>query len=80
MLKIKEYTNFKELSKYGFKRTAISSFFIKNVHESCYDYISYQIYGKTREFTIMIIGHPKGMLDNTIYDMIKDGILVKEGE
>ena len=79
MLKIKQDIKIKELYKYGFKRTLTTRLLLKNV---CDDkkriYISYTIDTKTRIIDIMRYDKKVNIgIDNTLYDMIQDGIVEK---
>lgn len=75
-MKIKPYTNIKELYKYGFKRTMFPRLLIKNFGSNT-NFISYQINTKTRELEVHFIGQNRWILDNTIYDLIEAGLLEK---
>lgn len=78
MLKIKDNLDLKELEKYGFIKNTLGQYIKqRNVHGAyCYTiyitpthhYIQFKVYG---ECTIA------GSLQNTLYDLIKDGLVDK---
>ena len=69
MLKIREDIDLKELEKYGFER--------KRYFYLSFEYIMWglRIEEDTREISLL----PNAYID-LLYDLIKDGLVVKEGE
>ena len=79
MLKIKDNVDLKELEKYGFVEMDNIKFYTKKVIRNAYDGIDYYINIDTR--IIEINSNEKDeQLDDTLYDLIKDGLVIKAEE
>ena len=77
MLKIKDNVDLKELDKYGFARTKTYEWYEKIVE---YDYnqrIYYYVLDKDRRIEISTYDGYDNKLDDTLYDLIKDGLVEK---
>ena len=75
MLKIRDDVNLKELKKFGFKGSrALFSYYEKEVKNTG----TYWISKKTRTIEFSVILDEDVLLDDTLYDLIKADLVVKE--
>ena len=77
MLKIRDDIDLKELEKYGFVCTKTYEWYEKIVE---YDYnqrIYYYVLDKDRRIEISTYDGYDNKLDDTLYDLIKDGLVEK---
>ena len=80
MLRIKSDVDLKELEKYGFVRVKNFEWYEKIVE---YDYnakLYYYVLTTNRTIEISTYGGYDNKLDNTLYDLIKDGLVEKVEE
>ena len=81
MLRIVDGINYKEFYKYGFKRSGIHHIFYKIVKKDRFiqNDIVYYIDTKTKTIEILISSQ-KAILDNTLFDLIVNGLIEKVEE
>ena len=80
MLKIKDNVDLKELEKYGFELTSgyKCKFYEKTSKENIE--LVYYIDIEFRNITVVTYDGDEVELDDTLYDLIKDGLIEKVGE
>lgn len=81
MLKINDNVNYKEFYKYGFTRPQYLSVLVKTAKlgRGLEDQNFYTINLKTKEVSVSTLDG-RVTLDDTLYDLIKAGLIVGDGE
>lgn len=83
MLKIKDNVDLKELEKYGFKKEPEKAYYYYYINEEMeifiwitkgYDYKPKYIYVENNDYTVIFTEL------NILYDLIKDGLVIKVDE